>query len=69
LTIIKSETAAFRIDSFPVGTLICRENANPPARFALIARGEEIHVSNYPSMPGADYGGSPARPGLRQSCL
>jgi nitrilase len=40
-----------------IGTLICGENANPLARFALIAQGEEIHVSNYPSMPGADYGG------------
>jgi nitrilase len=40
-----------------LGTLICGENANPLARFALIAQGEEIHISNYPSMPGADYGG------------
>lgn len=40
-----------------LGTLICGENANPLARFALIAQGEEIHVSNYPSMPGEDYGG------------
>ncbi len=40
-----------------LGTLICGENANPLARFALIAQGEEIHVSNYPSMPGADFGG------------
>ena len=40
-----------------LGTLICGENANPLARFALIAQREEIHVSNYPSMPGADYGG------------
>ena len=40
-----------------LGTLICGENANPLARFALIAQGEEIHVSNYPSMPSADYGG------------
>jgi len=40
-----------------LGTLICGENANPLARFALIAQGEEIHVSNYPSMPVEDYGG------------
>jgi aliphatic nitrilase len=40
-----------------LGTLICGENANPLARFALIAQGEEIHISNYPSMPSADYGG------------
>jgi aliphatic nitrilase len=40
-----------------LGTLICGENANPLARFALIGQGEEIHISNYPSMPGEDYGG------------
>lgn len=40
-----------------LGTLICGENANPLARFALIAQGEELHVSNYPSMPASDYGG------------
>ncbi len=40
-----------------LGTLICGENANPLARFALIAQGEEIHVSNYPAMPASDYGG------------
>ena len=40
-----------------LGTLICGENANPLARFALIAQGEEIHISNYPSMPAEDYGG------------
>jgi len=40
-----------------LGTLICGENANPLARFALIAQGEEIHVSNYPALPSEDYGG------------
>lgn len=40
-----------------LGTLICGENANPLARFALIAQGEEVHVSNYPSIPSADYSG------------
>jgi nitrilase len=40
-----------------LGTLICGENANPLARFALIAQGEEIHISNFPSMPAEDYGG------------
>jgi len=40
-----------------LGTLICGENANPLARFALIGQGEEIHISNYPSMPAEDYGG------------
>jgi aliphatic nitrilase len=40
-----------------LGTLICGENANPLARFALIAQGEQIHVSNYPALPGGDLGG------------
>jgi nitrilase len=40
-----------------LGTLICGENANPLARFALIAQGEQVHVSNYPALPGGDPGG------------
>jgi aliphatic nitrilase len=39
-----------------LGTLICGENANPLARFAMIGQGEEIHASNYPAMPCEDYG-------------
>ncbi len=31
-----------------VGMLICGENTNPLARYALIADGEQIHVSSYP---------------------
>ncbi|HYB69821.1 MAG TPA: carbon-nitrogen hydrolase family protein [Candidatus Bathyarchaeia archaeon] len=31
-----------------IGVLICGENTNPLARFALMAQGEEIHVSTYP---------------------
>jgi aliphatic nitrilase len=40
-----------------LGTLICGENAHPLARFALLAQGEQIHVSNYPALPGGDLGG------------
>jgi len=40
-----------------VGTLICGENANPLARYALLAQGEQVHVSNYPALPGGDAGG------------
>lgn len=40
-----------------LGTLICGENANPLARFALLAQGEQVHVSNYPALPGGDAGG------------
>lgn len=31
-----------------LGALICGENTNPLARYALIAQGEELHVASYP---------------------
>jgi nitrilase len=31
-----------------VGTLICGENTNTLARFALLAQGEQIHIATYP---------------------
>ena len=31
-----------------VGALICGENTNPLARYALMAQGEQIHISSYP---------------------
>lgn len=31
-----------------IGMLICGENTNPLARYALLAQGEQIHVSSYP---------------------
>jgi aliphatic nitrilase len=31
-----------------IGMLICGENTNPLARFALIAEGEQVHISSYP---------------------
>lgn len=31
-----------------IGMLICGENTNPLARYALMAQGEQIHVSSYP---------------------
>jgi aliphatic nitrilase len=37
------ETAIGRL-----GMLICGENTNPLARYALMAQGEQIHVSSYP---------------------
>ncbi len=40
-----------------LGTLICGENANPLARFVLIAEGEQIHVANYLALPREDKGG------------
>jgi aliphatic nitrilase len=31
-----------------VGMLICGENTNPLARFALMAQGEQLHISSFP---------------------
>jgi aliphatic nitrilase len=31
-----------------IGMLICGENTNPLARFALMAEGEQVHISSYP---------------------
>ncbi len=40
-----------------LGSLICGENANPLARFVLIADGEQVHVANYLALPKDDTGG------------
>jgi nitrilase len=44
-----------------LGMLICGENTNPLARFALMAQGEQIHMSSYPPIwptrPAAEVGG------------
>src|SRR4030042_4121352 len=41
-------------DCGKLGTLICGENLNPLARFALIAQGEQVHAANYPGQPAGD---------------
>lgn len=33
-----------------VGTLICGENTNPLARYAMMAQGEEVHISTWPAI-------------------
>ena len=33
-----------------IGSLICGENTNPLARWALMAQGEQLHVSTWPSV-------------------
>jgi aliphatic nitrilase len=33
-----------------VGMLICGENTNPLARFALMAQGEQVHISSFPAV-------------------
>ena len=48
------------LDVFPtkygkVGGLICGENNNSLARFALLAKGEDIHVASWPGPQGKSY--------------
>lgn len=38
-----------------IGTLVCGENTNPLARFALLAQGEQIHFANFPAFPIANW--------------
>ncbi len=33
-----------------IGMLICGENTNPLARYALMAQGEQVHISTYPAI-------------------
>lgn len=33
-----------------LGALICGENTNPLARYALMAQGEQVHISTYPPL-------------------
>jgi nitrilase len=43
--------AGIRVAETPVGrvgNLICGENTNPLARYALMAQGEQIHISSWP---------------------
>jgi aliphatic nitrilase len=45
--------AGLRVSSTPVGrvgNLICGENTNPLARYALMAQSEQIHISSWPPM-------------------
>jgi nitrilase len=44
-----------------VGMLICGENTNPLARYALIAQGEQVHVSSYPPVWPTRPSGQPGR--------
>lgn len=52
--------SSLRVVDTPIGklgTLICGENANPLYRYALLAQGEQVHLTNYPALPGGDPGG------------
>lgn len=44
-----------------IGALICGENTNPLARYALAAQGEQVHISSWPAIwptrrPGSETG-------------
>jgi len=56
--------AGLRVAETPIGRigmLICGENTNPLARYALMAQGEQIHISSYPPIwptkPASETGG------------
>jgi nitrilase len=52
LTWGRGDGSSLRVYDTPygqLGTLACGENTNPLARFALMAQGEQLHVSNYPA--------------------
>ena len=51
LTWAPGDGAGLRVVESPagrLGMLICGENTNPLARYALAAQGEQVHVSSYP---------------------
>lgn len=41
----------YRLNGMQVGALICGENTNTLARFALLAQGEQVHIASYPAYP------------------
>ena len=45
----------FETNAGRLGTLLCGENTNTLARFALLAQGEQIHVANFPAFPFSDW--------------
>jgi predicted amidohydrolase len=47
-----------------IGALICGENTNPLARYALMAQGEQVHISTWPAVwptvvPSGNHGSRP----------
>jgi len=49
-----STLKVYDTDIGKLGTLICGENTNSLARYALIAQGEQVHIANYPGQPAGD---------------
>ncbi|HEX6988565.1 MAG TPA: carbon-nitrogen hydrolase family protein, partial [Bacillota bacterium] len=50
---------AHETDLGRIGVLICGENTNPLARFALLAQGEQLHIATYPCAFPAKKPGAP----------
>jgi nitrilase len=46
-----SSYVTYQTERGRIGTLLCGENTNTLARFALLAQGEQIHVANFPAFP------------------
>jgi nitrilase len=46
-----SSYVTYQTDFGRLGTLLCGENTNTLARFALLAQGEQVHVANFPAFP------------------
>jgi len=46
-----SSLGVYQTEFGRLGTLLCGENTNTLARFALLAQGEQIHVANFPAFP------------------
>lgn len=49
-----STLKVYDTDIGKLGMLICGENTNSLARYALIAQGEQVHIANYPGQPAGD---------------
>ncbi|HEV8177683.1 MAG TPA: carbon-nitrogen hydrolase family protein [Gemmatimonadales bacterium] len=45
----------YQTDRGRIGTLLCGENTNTLARFALLAQGEQIHIANFPAFPFTEW--------------
>ena len=50
-----------------IGALICGENTNPLARYALMAQGEQIHISTWPAVWPTSVPNIPENPEPRES--
>ncbi len=50
-----STYVVYHTDHGRLGTLLCGENTNTLARFALLALGEQVHIANFPAFPFTEW--------------